>query len=80
MQLFFQADQLNGPALDGFESLVRYLVQIETAVSRNPRAPDYADLEAVTGASVSETGALVLPTFNKFVAGVQQAEAFNLKQ
>ena len=80
MQLFLQTDQLNGPALDGFECLVRYLVQIETAVSRNPRAPDYADLEAVTGASVSETGALVLPTFNKFVAGVQQAEAFNLKQ
>lgn len=38
LQLFLQ-DQLNLPALAGAELLVRYLVQIETAVARNPRAP-----------------------------------------
>ena len=45
MQLFFLTDQLNGPALDDFESRVR---------------SDYADLDAVTGAFVSDTGAFVL--------------------
>ena len=53
LQLFMQVDQVNGPALDGFESLVRYLVQIETAVSRNLRSPDFADLDAVSGSTIS---------------------------
>ena len=80
LQLFMQHDLVNGPALDGFELLVRYLIQIETAVSRNPRVPDFADLDAIAGSTVSETGALVLPGYGKFVANVQRDEAFTLKQ
>jgi hypothetical protein len=56
------------------------LIQIETAVSRNPRAPDFQDLEAITGASVTATGALVLPEYNKFIAAQNRDEAFVLKQ
>jgi hypothetical protein len=56
------------------------LIQIEAAVSRNPRAPDFQDLEAVTGASVNAIGALVLPEYNKFIAAQNRDEAFVLKQ
>lgn len=80
LQLFLQEDQLNLPALSGVELLVRYLVQIETAVARNPRAPDFADLDALAGSTVNEAGGLVLPVYGKYVAQLQRDEAFNLKQ
>jgi hypothetical protein len=80
LQCLQNEDQLNLPALKGAELLTRYLIQIETAVSRNPRAPDFQDLEAITGASVTATGALVLPEYNKFIAAQNRDEAFVLKQ
>eukprot|EP00974_Lingulodinium_polyedra_P013567 1313540-Lingulodinium_polyedra.AAC.1 len=61
-------DQLNLPGLAGVEVLVRYLVQIEAAVARNPRAPDFADLEILVGSTVNSTGGLVLPDFNRYVS------------
>ena len=80
LQAFQQSDQLNLPALVGIEILCRYLVQIETAVARNPKCPDFQDLDALVGSTVNEIGGLVLPEYNKFIAQAQQAEAFTLKQ
>ena len=80
MAAFQQIDQLNLPALLGVEILMRYLVQIETAVSRNPKCPDYADLDGITGALISESGTLVLPNYQKYVANIQRDEAFAMKQ
>ena len=75
-----QTDQLNLPAIAGAEILCRYLVQFETAVARNPRSPDFADLDAVTGSSINAAGALVLPDYTKYVADAQRDEAYTLKQ
>ena len=80
LQAMQQTDQLNLPSLAGTEILCRYLVQIETAVARNPKMPDFADLDAVTGASVNQAGGLVLPEYSKYVADVQRDEAYTLKQ
>ncbi len=80
MQALQQIDQVNLPALVGVEILCRYLVQIETAVARNPKVPDFQDLDALVGSTVNEVGGLVLPEYNKFIAQAQQAEAFTLKQ
>ena len=73
-------DQYNLGVPPGAELPPRYLYQIEAAVSRNPRAPDYADLESLVGSSVNESGALILPGFAKHVAELQRAEAFTLQQ
>ena len=80
LQAFQQSDQLRSPALVGIEILCRYFVQIETAVARNPKCPDFQDLDALVGSTVNEIGGLVLPGYNKFIAQAQQAEAFTLKQ
>jgi hypothetical protein len=80
LQALQQIDQVNLPALVGVEILCRFLVQIETAVARNPKVPDFQDLDALVGSTVNEVGGLVLPEYNKFIAQAQQAEAFTLKQ
>lgn len=36
------------------------LARIEAAVAHNPRLPDFADLDALTGSTVIQAGALVL--------------------
>ena len=80
MAAFQQVDQVNLPAMLVVEILMRYLVQIETAVSRSPKCPDYADLDGITGALISEHGTLVLPNYQKWVANIQRDEAFTMKQ
>ena len=60
--------------------MMRYSVQIETAVSRNPKYPGDADLNGITGALISERGTLMLPNYQKYVANSQRDEAFTMKQ
>ena len=79
-ELFQQSDLLNLPAVAGVEVLTRYLAQIEVAVSRNPRASDFADLDAIAGSTVNQHGGLVLPEYSKYVAELQRDEAFTMKQ
>ncbi|CAK0861131.1 unnamed protein product, partial [Prorocentrum cordatum] len=80
LHAFQQQDMLNLPSLSGVEILVRYLVQIEMAVARNPRSPDFQDLDAVVASTVNEYGGLVLPEYSKYIAQIQKDEAFTLKQ
>ena len=80
LHAFQQQDMLNLPSLSGAEILMRYLVQIEMAVARNPRSPDFQDLDAVVASTVNEYGGLVLPEYSKFIAQIQKDEAFTLKQ
>jgi len=56
------------------------LVQIEMAVTRNPRSPDFQDLDAVVASTVNEFGGLVLPEYSKYIANIQKDEAFTMKQ
>ena len=80
LQMLFTVDMLNLPGVAGAEVLCRYLAQIEVAVARNPRAPDFADLDIVAGSTVNQSGGLVLPAYAKYVAEIQRDEAFTLKQ
>ena len=75
LQAMQQTDQLNVPCLLSAELLCRYLVQIEAAVSRNPKSPDFADLDIVSGSSLNQHGGLVLPAYSKYVAELQRDEA-----
>ena len=73
-------DLCNLGVLSSAEVLIRYLVEIETAVARNPRCPDYQDLEVMATTHLNATGGLVVPSYQAYVAGLQRDEAFLLKQ
>ena len=80
LQAMQQVDQLNIPVLESGERLCRFLVEIEVAVGRNPRIPDFQDLEAISGSTITGMGALSLPQYSKHVAQAQREEAFALQQ
>jgi len=71
--------QLNLCASVGVEKLCRYLYQIETAVAKNPKVPDFEDIEVVAGTTITSAGTLVLPEYSKYVTEVQKDEAYLLK-
>eukprot|EP00959_Pyramimonas_sp_CCMP1952_P220068 4601217-Pyramimonas_sp.AAC.1 len=63
LRLAHQVDQFNIPNLACFEQLVRRQVQIEMAVERNAKHPDYGGLDLVLGGPTTESGAASSKTF-----------------
>ena len=61
-------DQLDLSNIFVAELAVRRLIQIETAVARNPASPDYTGPELLMEQSVGATGQAVTLTFNNWVA------------
>ena len=64
-------DSLDGANLASAEHLCRRILQIQRAVRRNPRAPDYEGLEGFTEHMVD--GAMGVPTadFDRHIAELQ---------
>eukprot|EP00972_Heterocapsa_arctica_P015899 2343509-Heterocapsa_arctica.AAC.1 len=58
-----QIDQKNLSATVAVEILCRYLVQIETAVARNLKVPDFQDVDALISSTVHRIGGLVLTEY-----------------
>jgi hypothetical protein len=56
-------DQYNMFNSSGIEYLVRYIVQIETAVKRNPLNPDFSEMDALLSSSIGESGEICVPKF-----------------
>ena len=79
LRLFMQFDQLDISNLAGCEYLVRRLLQIEAAVKRNPRQPDFEGLDAILDSSVDTSGAALAPKFMEFVANIQKSQALVYK-
>jgi hypothetical protein len=75
-----EVDQLDVSSLASAELLVRRLYQIELAVERNPRSPDFEGLEALLETVAKPSGGVSLPTLSKWFSDLQQKEAFTLKQ
>ena len=61
-------------------SAVRRLVQIERAVARNPRQPDFSGLSLITEVCIDRTGAAHASKFDEYVTERQQKHAYVLKQ
>ena len=57
LRLSINTDQLHITNLASSEHLIRRVVQIEVAVSRNPKQPDFSGLELLMDAPVNESGA-----------------------
>ena len=80
LRVFLQYDQVDASSLAGCELLLRRIYQIEMAVRRSPKAPDFEGLEFLMETAVDGTGAAVLPSIAKWVGETQHKEAFTLKQ
>ena len=80
LRLMVQYDQLDATCLASGELLVRRVVQIELAVKKNGKTPDYTGLECLMETAVDRSGAAVLPKLSKWIGETQSQEAFVLKQ
>ena len=73
-------DQLDVSNCCSMEQITRRLVQLEMAVARNPRHPDYTGLGVVVDGPISAEGAARAPKFNAWVTDRQKEKAHVLKQ
>jgi hypothetical protein len=80
LRLLCQWDQLDPSSLASAEIMVRRVHQIEMAVKRNPKQPDYEGLDAILDTAIDSSGAVVLPSISSWLAEKQRDEAFVLKQ
>lgn len=75
-----EIDQINAANSLALELLARRLVQIETAVARNPLAPDFSGLELMLEDPVGAGGEAVTSVFNTWVASKLKEKANVSKQ
>ena len=73
-------DQLNVVNLTCFEHIVRRVIQVEMAVERNPRHPDFSGLEDVVAGPRSVSGSAHVPRYLEHVTARQKDRANILKQ
>ncbi|CAE8693926.1 unnamed protein product [Polarella glacialis] len=59
----------------GGEQLVRWIIQIETAVERNPKLPDFSGLDIVTGATTTAEGKALAPKFGEWITERMKSRA-----
>ena len=60
--------------------MFRRLVQIEAAVRRNPKVPDFSGLDVLMSAATDESGAATTAVFTEWVADRQKDQATIAKQ
>ena len=77
MICFDQFDCLHSAAA---EMVARRIMQVQRAVRKSPKAPDYGGLDLMVYSRLESGGAAPVGDFFKFVAEEQKAEAFTLKQ
>ena len=75
-----QWDQLDLSNSAAAESLLRFLIAIESAVRRNPRAPEFSLFDEITRGTLDKVGGVSLPGFTKWMADVQRDKAQVMKQ
>ena len=80
LYLMLTTDQLDISNLISAELAARRLIQIEAAVRRNPKAPDFDGLDMVMATPVGPGGEVVTRDFTKWVAERQKDEGFLMKQ
>ena len=73
-------DLLDGRHCSAAEHVARRILQIQKAVKRNPKSPDFEGLEVYCRHMTDSSGSVFAPTFDKHVAEIQKAAAVTLKQ
>lgn len=80
LRVSLQCDRLDVSSIQGYEIMVRRLIQDETAVARNPRHPDYGGLEVLMSSPLTESGMASVPAFNEWITGRLREQANIQKQ
>ena len=80
LRVAIQFDQVDVTMLATAEAQARRLIQIEAAVRRSPKTPDFNGLEVMTQANADPSGAAVTTIFNTWVASQQKDLATIAKQ
>ncbi|CAE8613579.1 unnamed protein product [Polarella glacialis] len=75
MRLLIIFDQVDLSNMAGGEQLIRWIIQIETAVERNPKLPDFSGLDIVTGATASSEGKALAPKFGEWITERMKSRA-----
>lgn len=73
-------DQIDAYNCACMEYLARRISQIQRAVRRSPKAPNFSGLELMLSTSMDSAGGVVTSEYSRFIAEEQKAEAFTLKQ
>ena len=73
-------DLLDVQNLSSFESLARRVVQLEMAVEKNPKHPDFSGLGVLVDGTVSSSGAVRVPKFQSWISTRQKEQAEIFKQ
>ena len=73
-------DQLNMGQLAGAEMASRLILQIHTAVRRNPRQPDFKGTGVMVASKLDSAGGVLTGDFARFIAEEQCTQAYALKQ
>ena len=80
LRVMLEVDQLDVSSLVSAELVVRRLFQIELAVDRNPKSPDFEGLDAIIESVARHSGGVEIPALSKWFSDHQQKQAFTLKQ
>ena len=80
LRLGAQWDQLDVSSSAAFELVVRRLFQIELAVKRNCKMPDFEGLDQLVETALDSSGAVIMPKVQNWLSDQQRDEAFILKQ
>ncbi|CAK0863104.1 unnamed protein product, partial [Prorocentrum cordatum] len=80
IRLMHSWDQVDLSMLASAELLVRWMIQTEIAVERNPRHPDYSGLDVVISAPVNAAGRASTSRFNTWVTDRPKERATIWKQ
>ena len=75
-----EVDQINVSCLLSFEYVVRRIVQMETAVARNPQSPDFSGLELMLEDTIGLTGEANTTAFNSWLSTKLKEKAQVAKQ
>ena len=80
VRLAGEFDQVNIAGLSSMELLARRIYQIEMAVRKNPKTPDFNGLEMLVDTATDSSGSVVVSSVQQWLASQQRDEAFILKQ
>ena len=80
LRVLITIDQCDPTNLISAELLVRWVVLLETATSRDPRQPDWDGLDIMVAGKISATGAAEVTVFNSWLTNIQKDQAQVMKQ
>jgi len=72
-------DQLDCPNVAAVELLCRRVLQVQKAIRKSPKHPDFANLDGMLSSTLDESGGVIASEFDQWVASEQKVQATIMK-